>query len=263
MPLLGFGLNYHVFTYGVFTMKKSLIAIVTGGAQGIGKSIVSRLIKGKYFVIVVDVDKKNGQQFCDTIENAVYYNCNISNNKEVVKLFDYVKSKYGQLDLLVNNAGIIRDNMIWNMPEADFDAVISVNLKGTWQMCKEAAVLMKEQNKGRIVNIASRAWLGNRGQSNYSASKAGIVGLTRVLALELGKYNVCVNAVAPGLIDTPLTRNLRKDVLEGLINAQPTKSIGKPDDIANAVLFLGSYKTNFVTGQTLYVDGGKSIGSNF
>jgi NAD(P)-dependent dehydrogenase (short-subunit alcohol dehydrogenase family) len=244
-------------------MKKSLIAIVTGGAQGIGKAIVTALVKGKYTVIVVDVDKKAGEKLCTEIQNAVYYNCNISNYKEVVKLFNFVKTKYGALDLLVNNAGIIRDNMIWNMPEEDFDSVLNVNLKGTWQMCKEAASLMKNQNKGRIVNIASRAWLGNRGQSNYSASKAGVVGLTRVLALELGKYNVCVNAIAPGLIDTPLTKNLRQDVLEGLINAQPTKSIGKPNDIANAVLFLGSYKTNFITGQTIYVDGGKSIGSNF
>jgi NAD(P)-dependent dehydrogenase (short-subunit alcohol dehydrogenase family) len=243
-------------------MKTNLIALVTGGAQGIGKSIVQTLEKNGFFVVVADVDKNNGERLCEELKNTVYYHCNISVNKEVSGLFDFIKEKYGKLDLLVNNAGIIRDNMIWNMPEEDFDSVIGVNLKGTWQMCKQAAVLMKEQNKGRIVNIASRAWLGNRGQSNYSASKAGVVGLTRVLALELGKYNVCVNAVAPGLIDTPLTQKLKKDVLESLINAQPTKSIGKPEDIANAVLFLGSYSTNFVTGQTIYVDGGKSIGSN-
>ena len=121
--------------------------------------------------------------------------------------------------------------------------------------------MMKQQNFGRIVNIASRAWLGNRGQSNYSASKAGVVSLTRVLALELGKYNVCVNAVAPGLIDTPLTQKLEADVLQKLIEAQPTRTMGKPSDIANAVAFLASDATNFITGQTIYVDGGKSIGA--
>jgi len=152
--------------------------------------------------------------------------------------------------------------MIWNMSVDDFDAVINVNLKGTWLMCREAAIIMKAQKSGRIVNIASRAWLGNRGQSNYSASKAGVVALTRVLALELGKYNISVNAVAPGLIDTPLTQKLDKEVLQQLINAQPSRSMGSPGDVANTVAFLASAQTQFITGQTIYVDGGKSIGAN-
>ena len=129
-------------------------------------------------------------------------------------------------------------------------------------MCKAAASIMKEQNSGRIINIASRAWLGNRGQSNYAASKAGIVSLTRVLALELGKNNVLVNAIAPGLIDTPLTQKLPENVIEGLIKAQPTKSMGSPKDIAQTVSFLANPKTEFITGQVIYVDGGKNIGSN-
>lgn len=240
-----------------------LIALVTGAVKGIGKAITEKLIKEGYFVVMVDLDQKVGEELEITRKgNCVFYAGNISKEIEVKKMFTFISEEYGSLDLLVNNAGIIKDNMIWNMSEDDFDAVIDVNLKGTWLMCKEAAVLMKVQNRGRIVNIASRAWLGNRGQSNYSASKAGVVGLTRVLALELGKYNVCVNAIAPGLIDTPLTKGLREDVLANLIEAQPTKSIGQPEDIANAVAFLGSYTTNFITGQTLYVDGGKSIGSN-
>lgn len=237
------------------------IAIVTGAVKGIGKAISDKLTGENYFVIMVDIDEKAGKDL-ERDGCSVFYSCNISNELEVNQLFSIVKEQYGRIDLLVNNAGVIRDNMIWNMPEEDFDFVMSINLKGTWLMCKAAAIIMKLQNKGRIVNIASRAWLGNRGQSNYSASKAGIIGLTRVLALELGKYNVCVNAIAPGLIDTPLTQGLKEDVLESLINAQPTKSIGKPEDIANAVSFLGSYHTNFITGQTLYVDGGKSVGSN-
>ena len=161
----------------------------------------------------------------------------------------------------MNNAGIIRDNMIWNMPAEDFDLVMNVNLKGAWLMCREVSKMMKEQKSGRIINISSRAQLGNRGQSNYSASKAGIVALTRVLALELGKYNVLVNSVAPGLIDTPLTQKLEKGVLEKLVELQPTKTLGKPEDVANVVAFLASENTQFITGQTIYVDGGKSIGA--
>lgn len=239
-----------------------LIALVTGAVKGIGKAITNKLIKEGYFVVMVDIDKAGGEEL-ERINHGhcVFYQGSISKEAEVNKMFAFVIEKMGHLDLLVNNAGIIKDNMIWNMPEDDFDSVIDINLKGTWLMCKAAAVVMKKQNQGRIVNIASRAWLGNKGQSNYSASKAGIIGLTRVLALELGKYNVCVNAIAPGLIDTPLTQGLTKEVLENLIQAQPTKSIGQPEDIANAVAFLGSYNTHFITGQTLYVDGGKSIGA--
>ena len=191
----------------------------------------------------------------------IFIKADICNEIEIQNLFQQIKNDYKQLDVLVNNAGIIRDNMIWNMPVEDFDLVINVNLKGTWMLCREAAKLMKVQNSGRIVNIASRAWLGNRGQSNYAASKAGVVSMTRVLALELGKYNVCVNAVAPGLIDTPLTQKLEADVLQKLIEAQPTRTMGKPSDVANAVAFLASDNTQFITGQTIYVDGGKSIGA--
>ena len=168
---------------------------------------------------------------------------------------------YGRVDVLVNNAGIIRDNMIWNMEAVDFDLVIQVNLKGSWLMCREAAIRMKEKQQGRIINIASRAWLGNRGQTNYSASKAGVIGMSRALALEMGKYNVAVNVVAPGLIETPLTASIKKEALDKLIAAQPTKTMGKPEDVAHTVSFLASPKTSFITGQTFYVDGGKSIGA--
>ncbi|MFP5470558.1 MAG: SDR family oxidoreductase [Bacteroidia bacterium] len=243
--------------------QQAHIALVTGAVKGIGKSITEKLISEGYFVIMIDVDDEAGTRVEAQYQSkCVYRHCNIVDRKSVSNLFQWLIENYKKLDLLVNNAGIIKDNLMENMPEEDFDAVISVNLKGTWLMCKEASAIMKQQNGGRIVNVSSRAWLGNRGQTNYAASKAGVIGLTRSLALELGKYNVCVNAVAPGLIDTPLTQGLRKDVLEKLIQAQPTKTIGFPEDVANAVAFLGSYNTNFITGQTLYVDGGKSIGSN-
>src|ERR1035437_3035848 len=244
-------------------MNAKKIALVTGAAKGIGKAIVERFVNDNYFVVAVDVDSENGNKLITEYgkEKVVFIKADICSETDVKALFEKVKTDYSRIDVLVNNAGIIRDNMIWNMPVEDFDLVVNVNLKGTWLLCREAAKQMKVQNYGRIVNIASRAWLGNRGQSNYSASKAGVVAMTRVLALELGKYNVCVNAVAPGLIDTPLTQKLEKDVIQKLIDAQPTRTMGKPADVANAVAFLASDATQFITGQTIYVDGGKSIGA--
>jgi len=238
------------------------IAIVTGASKGIGKAIVERFVADGHLTILVDIDEVEGQRLAESLgENATFFKCDISKKHEAQALNDHVKNTYGKIDVLVNNAGIIRDNVIWKMPEEDFDLVVDVNLKGTWMMCKIFGALMREQQFGRIVNISSRAWLGNRGQSNYSASKAGVIGLTRVLALELGKYGVYVNAIAPGLINTPLTQKLPENVQEKLIQAQPTKTMGEPSDIANAVAFLSDEKTQFITGQTLYVDGGKSIGA--
>jgi NAD(P)-dependent dehydrogenase (short-subunit alcohol dehydrogenase family) len=240
------------------------IAIVTGAANGIGKAIARRLKDDGCYIFAVDIDDKNGKSIVSELghSHAEYANCNISSEKEVNNLFQTVISQKAEINILINNAGIIKDNMIHKMPADDFDEVINTNLKGTWLMCKAASKIMKEQKSGRIVNISSRAWLGNPGQSNYSASKAGVIGLTRVLALELGRFNVLVNAIAPGLIDTPLTQSLPLDVLEKLIQAQPTNSIGKPEDISNVVSFLASEKTGFITGQVIYVDGGKSIGAN-
>ena len=244
-------------------MNNKPIAIVTGAAKGIGKAICTRLVNDGYLVAAVDMDPNGTTLLSELGEtNLEYHLMNICEEQKVKELFAALMERHGRIDTVINNAGIIRDNMIWNMSVDDFDAVINVNLKGTWLMCREAAIIMKAQKSGRIVNIASRAWLGNRGQSNYSASKAGVVALTRVLALELGKYNVSVNAVAPGLIDTPLTQKLGKEVLQQLINTQPTRSMGSPEDVANTVAFLASAQTQFITGQTIYVDGGKSIGAN-
>lgn len=238
------------------------VAIITGAAKGIGYAIACRFYHDGYTCILVDTDQEAGLKMAENWgEKAEYFSCDISQESQVIELFQHVKLKYGKIDALVNNAGIIRDNMIWRMPADDFDLVVNINLKGTWLMCREAAKMMKEQKEGRIVNIASRAWLGNPGQSNYAASKAGVVSLTRVLALELGKYGVLVNAIAPGLINTPLAQSLPDEVREKLIQAQPTKSMGSPDDVANVAAFLCNPQTQFITGQTIYVDGGKSIGA--
>jgi len=241
----------------------TLVALVTGAANGIGKAIVKRLITDGFFVVAVDIDDQAGallQQECDS-KSLSFIHADISQEQEVKHLFEIVRTQFSGLHVLVNNAGIIRDNMIWNMSADDFDSVLNVNLRGTWLMCRGAAKVMRQQKSGRIINITSRAWLGNRGQSNYSASKAGIVGLTRVLALELGRDNILVNAIAPGLIDTKLTRGLDEAVLKRLIDVQPTREMGAPEDIAHFVSFLADQRTHFITGQTIYVDGGKSIGS--
>jgi len=233
------------------------VAIITGAAKGIGKAIAQRMVNENYTTIIVDVDTENGEALAAQLGNsAKFISCDISDDKDVISLFDSVTKEFGGVDVIVNNAGIIRDNVIWKMPVEDFDKVVDINLKGTWLMCKVAGTLMREQKRGRIINIASRAWLGNRGQSNYSASKAGVVGLTRVLALELGKYGVLVNAIAPGLIDTPLTQKLPENVQEKLIQAQPTKSMGQPEDIGKAVVFLASDDADYITASMLRVDGG-------
>ena len=239
----------------------SRVAIVTGGAQGIGEAIAVRLASEGCFVVIADRNSGPGLAAAARMEHAAFHCCDVSDEGEVRQLFEHVLHSYGRVDILVNNAGIIRDHMIWKMTPEEFDSVIRINLRGTWLMCREAAIIMKERKAGAIVNITSRAWLGNPGQTNYAASKAGIVGLTRSLALELGPHHVRVNAVAPGLIDTPLSRGLPPEVQEKLINAQPTRSMGQPQDVAEAVAFLASDRSQFMTGQVLYVDGGKSIGA--
>lgn len=244
-------------------MSNGQTAIVTGAAKGIGLAITGQLVADGYHVVAVDIDQAAGQELLSGPDKKAitFIAADIRQEEAVRDLFQRVIRLRGQLDAVVNNAGIIRDRPIWKMTLEDFRSVLEVNLQGTWLMCREAAIRMRQQRSGAIVNISSRAWLGNPGQSNYAASKAGVVALTRVLALELGPSNVRVNAVAPGLIDTPLTRELDPEVLQRLIEAQPSRTMGQPVDVANTVTFLLSDKARFITGQTLYVDGGKSIGA--
>ncbi|MHB1419004.1 MAG: SDR family NAD(P)-dependent oxidoreductase [Bacillota bacterium] len=242
---------------------KDRIAIVTGGASGIGKSIVEKLAKDNAKVIIFDIDKEVSESLARELQQQGHevfaIQGDVTKWEDVKNVADITMERFGGIDILVNNAGIVRDNLILNMPEEDFDMVININLKGYWLMSKAVLKQMKDKEYGRIINISSRAWLGNPGQSNYSSSKGGVVSLTRSLALEFAKFYVTVNCIAPGLIDTPLIRKLRKEVQESLVKAQPTPMIGQPYDIAYTTLFLASDEARYITGQVIHVDGGKSL----
>ncbi|MBL4720998.1 MAG: SDR family oxidoreductase, partial [Alphaproteobacteria bacterium] len=184
----------------------------------------------------------------------------ISKKDQVFAMMKQAQEAFGTVDILVNNAGIIRDGFLAKLSEGDWDKVMDVNLKGPFLCCQAVFEMMKTQNSGKIVNIVSRSWLGNIGQANYSASKGGLVSLTRTLALELARFQINVNAVAPGLIETPMTLGMPDEARERLLRMQPTGKMGSIDDIAAAVCFLASGDAQFINGQILHVDGGKSCG---
>ena len=243
------------------------VALVTGSGGGIGEAIARTLALRGATVVVNDLKEDSTRRASDGIIAAggesSYFVADCSNGAQVKGMFEWIKDVHGRSDILVNNAGIIRDALVTKMTEEDWDAVLDVNLKSQFLCCQQAASMMIEQEYGRIINISSRAWLGGFGQANYSASKGGVVSLTRALALELARHNVTVNAVAPGLIETDMFRNFRQDVQERLIAMQPTERVGKPEDIANGVLFFASDASSYVTGQTIHICGGKSLSNSY
>lgn len=248
--------------YGGLEFKNS-VAVITGGAKGIGAAICRHLAELGSHVVAIDsdADAVGAMELKTLTGGSVEGVCgNILDRAFFGATVDRLKARYGKIDILVNNAGIIRDGYLSKLSEEDWDAVMAVNLKGPFLCCQAVAPVMKEGEKGRIVNIVSRAWLGNVGQANYSASKGGLVSLTRTLAMELAHWNINVNAVAPGLIDTPMTRGLKEEVRERLISTQPLKRMGTVDEIAATVTFLCSTGASFITGQVVHVDGGKSCG---
>jgi NAD(P)-dependent dehydrogenase (short-subunit alcohol dehydrogenase family) len=240
------------------------VALITGAGRGIGQAIALRLAEEGAHVAINDVDEPSARGTAELAEKlgvtAVPAVADVARSDQVAGMIEALLARFGRLDVLVNNCGIIRDNFIQKMPEEDWDLVLAVNLKSVWLCCRAVVPHMIERRSGKIVSVSSRAYMGNPGQTNYSASKAGILGLTRSLALEVGRFGVHVNAVAPGLIDTPLAASLRDDVRQRLIDAQPTRTMGTPRDVAHAVLFLASDEANFITGEVIHVDGGKSIG---
>ena len=237
------------------------IAIVTGGARGIGRAISLRLAsEGAKIAIVdimLDVAEATAKEFADKGFEARAYAANVAKPEDADATVKKVIADFGRVDILVNNAGITKDNLIMRMSEAEWDAVIAVNLKGTFNFTKAAVTPMARQRSGKIVNIASVVGrMGNAGQANYSASKAGVIALTKSTAKEFGSRNIQVNAVAPGFIETEMTAKLPQSVRDTFMMVIPAKRPGKPEDVANVVFFLCSSDADYVTGQVINIDGG-------
>lgn len=238
-------------------------AMVTGAGSGIGAGIAKKLAQQGANVVVLDINRpgaeKTAGEITDAGGKAIAVQADITSWPEVSAVVEETVHLFGSIDILVNNAGALKDSSILKMSEQDWDLVIDTCLKGSWYCCKAVLGHMRAQNFGRVINITSRAWLGNPGQSNYSSAKAGIVGLTRSLALEFASYGITVNIVAPGFIEAPMARRLPPETQQKVINAQPIKRPGRVEDVANAVLFFGDDQTSYITGQILYVDGGRHV----
>lgn len=238
------------------------VAIITGGANGIGREISKTLASyGAIVVVNYHSSSDKANQLIEELKNqgqtAYAIKTDISNYGEAEKLVKETIEKFGKVDILVNNAGITADTLILRMKETDFDQVIEVNLKGTWNCCKHVAKIMTKQRSGKIINISSVVGImGNVGQTNYSAAKAGIIGLTKSLARELAKRNICVNAIAPGFIETKMTAVLSEDIKQMYLASIPLERLGKPSDVSNLVVFLSSSLSDYITGQVINCDGG-------
>ncbi len=235
------------------------VAVVTGGYSGIGKAIAETLAKDGADIALVGLGPK--EEALESISSmgvkVKAYDCDVSDFEKSGSVITEILADFGRIDFLINNAGICKDNLVLKMEESDFDAVISVNLKGAFNMIKHTYKMFMKQRSGRIVNMASIVGLnGNAGQANYSASKAGLIGVTKSVARELAARNVTVNAIAPGYIDTAMTQALSDKIKDEIAASIPMKRRGKPEDVANVVKFLCSDMASYVTGEVIRVDGG-------
>ncbi|OBY49283.1 3-oxoacyl-ACP reductase FabG [Pseudomonas nitroreducens] len=241
------------------------VAIVTGGAQGIGLGLTRALLNAGYAVAMFDLNSEAMDKLVAEAgaqaQNLMGVKVDVTSAEQVSAAVAQVAARWKAPDLLVNNAGLTRDKRLVNMSEADWDLVLDVNLKSQFLCAKAVVPGMIEQGFGRIVNISSRAWLGGFGQANYSAAKGGVISLTRTLAIELAKHGITANAIAPGAIDTPILAPLSDEQRAKIMATIPVGRIGKPEDIAHAVLMFADPKASYITGQTLYVCGGRSLSS--
>ena len=240
---------------------KDKVALVTGGAQGIGRTISEELARAGAHVVLGDVNLEGAQATAEAINiiggSASAVKIDVSNATEVREVFDFIIKDKKPVDILVNNAGITRDGLMVRMKESDWDLVLDINLKGSFLCSQQAAKQMMKQKNGAIVNIASIVGvMGNFGQANYSASKAGVIGLTKTLAREVATRGIRVNAIAPGFIDTEMTRVLDEEVRQKLIEQIPLARLGLPEDVARCVNFLVSDKSSYITGQVINLNGG-------
>lgn len=246
-------------------MLKNKIVLITGAGRGIGRAIAIALAKeGAEVVINYNGSEERAKEVKQTIEEnggkASIYKCNVSDFAACETMIKDIVKEYGHLDILVNNAGITKDGLIMKMKEEDFDSVLNVNLKGTFNTIRHSARQMLKQRSGKIINISSVSGiLGNVGQANYAASKAGVIGLTKTMARELGSRGITVNAIAPGFVDTEMTEVLSEEIRENACKQIILGRFGKPEDIANTAVFLASDKADYITGQVISVDGGMNV----
>tara|TARA_B100001105_G_scaffold55160_1_gene41945 strand:+ start:96 stop:824 length:729 start_codon:yes stop_codon:yes gene_type:complete len=232
------------------------ICIITGGGRGIGYATAVKFAEEGAKVVIAEFDEKTGQKAADDA-GGFFIQTNVADKFSVNSLFEKVMTEYGCVDVLVNNAGILMDGTLVKMEEDQFDAVINVNLKGVYLCGRGAATIMKEQGSGVILNASSVvAHNGNFGQTNYVATKAGVIGMTKVWARELGKDGIRVNAIAPGFITTEMTAQMPEKIIKMMREKVPVKRWGEPEDVANAYCFLASDEASYISGMVLNVDGG-------
>jgi len=248
------------------------VALITGGAAGIGKATAIRFAEEGASVVICDVDTKSGEKTLKELgPDAAFFRVDVTDRGSVDSWVKSVLEKFGRIDVLVNNAGIVRDSLlvkvkegelIRQMPEDDFDLVVAINLKGVFNCTQAVAPAMIRQGGGVILNASSIVGMdGNLGQTNYIATKAGVIGMTKVWARELGRHNIRVNAVAPGFTATDIISSVPDNILEGMMKRTPLGRLGQPLDIANAYLFLASDEASFISGNVLRVDGGLVVGT--
>lgn len=246
-------------------MLTGKIAVVTGAGRGIGKEIALTFAREGAIVIVnYNGSEQAAKEVVDAIKaqngEAEAYQCNIADFQKTAEMMNYIIKKYGRIDILVNNAGITKDNLLLKMSEEEFDMVIDTNLKGAFQCIKHVTKQMIKQRSGRIINISSVCGvMGNAGQANYCAAKAGMIGLTKSAARELAVRGITVNAIAPGFIETDMTDALTENIKEGILAQIPMKKLGSVKDIAEMAAFLASEKAEYITGQVININGGMAM----
>lgn len=246
-------------------MLENKKVMITGGSRGIGRAMAIAIAQaGADVAVIYNGNKEAADKVCEEIRamgrQAAAFKCDVGNFEEAGKTVQAVNKELGGLDVLVNNAGITKDGLIFTLKEDDFDRVIETNLKGAFNTIKHAAKIMMKNKKGTIINITSvSGMMGNPGQANYAAAKAGMIGLTKTVAKELAARGITCNAIAPGFVATEMTDKLSDEVKDSIDSVVPLKRMAQPEDIANAAVFLASDKASYITGEVLKVDGGLYI----